>query len=97
MEITKRFATSDEMELLFFISKRALKDQVEEMFGAWDETEQCDRFFRSTDPSVHEIIFENQIPIGLTAVLRSGEKICLERISIVPESWHRHNVDSEVD
>ncbi|MDF1814396.1 MAG: GNAT family N-acetyltransferase [Verrucomicrobiales bacterium] len=70
--------------MLFSISKQALRKHVEENFGGWDEQEQRDMFFRSTDPQSHELFYLNDEPIGFWWVERRDDEIYLNRISILP-------------
>ena len=89
MTLTRRKVNFDDMELLFGLSKRAMRRHIEENHGPWNESDQRERFFRSTDPANHELICKRNLPIGYISVDRATDAIHLRRISIIPEFQNR--------
>ena len=84
-DLTRRLASSDDMESLFTINQRVMRDHVLAAFGRWDEQEQREMFFRSTDLARHEMLLHDHSAIGFWCVKRTVDEICLQRISILPE------------
>jgi GNAT superfamily N-acetyltransferase len=85
MPIQRRGATPDDLEVLFAISKAALRSYVEATFGPWDEQFQRDLFLQTTDFATHEVFVREGTAIGFWSVIRSPESIDLDRLSLLPE------------
>ena len=83
-ELTRRFATAVDRDLLFQIHQRAMREHVLAAFGAFDRKEQWEMFFR-TPPEKHELLLDDFAAIGFRVVNRSVDQIELARISILPE------------
>ena len=89
MEVTRRFAGAQDLELLFEISRAALKDHVRSNFGSWDDEAQHRMFSQSTDPSSHQLFYCGSQPVGFWSTTRDDGQICLERLSLLPEFQNR--------
>ncbi|MDB9527618.1 GNAT family N-acetyltransferase [Oscillatoria sp. CS-180] len=89
MELSRRFARSEDIELLFTLNRVALKDHVIQNFGVWDEDFQRTSFWNSTDPNCHELFYDGAQPVGFWCVTRTTEPIYLERFSLIPTYQNR--------
>lgn len=89
MEITRRLAGSEDMDLLFEINCAALKDHVRANFGTWDDGFQRRSFWRSTDPSSHQLFYSGSQPVGFWSVTRDETQIYLARLSFFPRFQNR--------
>lgn len=89
MEVTRRFATDEDIELLFEINRAALKDQVRANFGSWNDDFQRSMFWQSTEPSSHQLFYCGSQAVGFWFVRRDNDEIYLERLSLLPEFQNR--------
>lgn len=89
MEVTRRVAGPDDIELLFEINCAALRDHVRANFGTWDDDAQRRMFWQSTDPSTHQLFYYGLEPIGFWWVTRDDKQICLERLALFPPFQNR--------
>ncbi|MCA9672406.1 MAG: GNAT family N-acetyltransferase [Myxococcales bacterium] len=87
--LVRRRGRADELELLYGIMKRALREATERMFGPWDETLQRQMFFRSTKPEQHELVLLDGEVVGYLLIERAREAITLQRITLLPEVQKR--------
>ena len=89
MRLTRRAAAGDDLELLFEINCAAMKDHVIRTFGGWDQDWQRKSYWESTDPSTHEIFYEDQEPVGYWSIRRADTELYLERIALFPRFQNR--------
>ena len=89
MEVTRRFASDEDIELLFEINRAALKDHVRANFGSWNDDSQRRMFWQSTDPSSHQLFYCGSRAVGFWYVRRDDDQIGLERLSLLPEFQNR--------
>jgi len=84
-KIERRAATSEDLETLYGITVRAMKDHVIENYGAWHEEVQRESFRETTQVEAHELLLDKSRPVGFLNVFRSESGIYLNRICILPE------------
>lgn len=84
-EIRKRQATDEDMLFMFAVMKASLKPYVEESYGPWDDTRQRRHFTDGTDPTTHEILLKDDVPVGLLQVAVEARSVVVNRIYILPE------------
>lgn len=77
------------MEFLFRLLEVALGPYVEQVYGAWNEEEQRERFFETTDPETHEIVEWEGVEIGCLKVAVRAEEIALHRVFLLPAHQNR--------
>lgn len=75
----------DKLEDMYQLSKVAMKEQVEEIFGPWDEDQQREMFFRSTHPNTHTLLYFQNRLIGYYWFTQTTEHTHLHRITLHPE------------
>jgi len=83
--IERRIATEDDLETLYDINVRAMKDHLIANYGAWNEEEQREHFRKTTQVEAHELLLDGAEPVGFLNIFRSENGIYLNRICIVPE------------
>jgi GNAT superfamily N-acetyltransferase len=89
LKLTRRAASSDDLELLFEINRAALEDHVRRNFGVWDDEQQRRSFGERTDPSTHQLFYSGSQPAGFWSVARDDGQICLERLCLFPSFQNR--------
>lgn len=89
MDVTRRFAGVEDLELLFEIERAALKEHVRSNFGSWDDAAQYRMFSQSTDPASHQLFYCGSQPVGFWSTTRDDGTICLERLSLLPAFQNR--------
>lgn len=95
MNLQRRIAREDDLELLFEINCAALKEHVIRNFGAWDEEFQRRTFRESTDPASHVLFYDGAKPVGFWSVVRNPSEIYLVRLSLLP-AFQRQGVGSSL-
>lgn len=85
MKIERRIATEEDLDTLYEINVRAMKDHIVENFGAWDENEQREHFRKTTDLQRHELLLIDSEPVGFVNIVFSDGSVYLNRLCIVPE------------
>jgi len=95
MNLQRRIARPDDLELLFEINCAALKEHVIRNFGVWDEEFQRRTFYESTDPASHVLFYDDARPVGFWSVVRNPSEIYLLRLSLLP-AFQRQGVGSSL-
>lgn len=87
--IRLRDATADDLEFLRTVHREAMRPHVERAWGAWDEDSQRDRFYRSTDPSTHQVIEAAGVPVGCQWIRRHPDALELVRLYLLPHAQNK--------
>jgi len=89
VNLTRRRAGSEDLELLFEINRAALEAHVRVNFGTWDDEYQRRSFWQSTDPASHQLFYSGSQPVGFWSVTRDEGQIHLQRLSLLPAFQNR--------
>ena len=85
MNVSLKKAASEDIEFLYELHKKGLKDCVERQFGVWDEERQRSSFMAKINPEKRKLIMYNRERIGAFGVRYGDYEIYLEYIVILPE------------
>ena len=85
MNISLKEATSNDIEFLFDLHKKGLRDCVERQFGMWNEEWQRSSFMGKINPDKRKLIMYRGERIGALGVSCGNYEIYLEYIVILPE------------
>src|SRR3954469_21574025 len=95
MNLTRRPATAEDLELLYEVTRACLRDYVVETWGAWDDAAQRKRFDEVTRPEHHTILEFDKSPIGCVCLLRTPEELRLVRLFVLP-AFQRRGIGTKV-
>ncbi len=88
MNLTYRLAAPEDFDFLFGLHKAAMRQVVEDTFGAWDETWQLAYFRKHFDPLVQRselrIIQLDGLAVGLLHVQERAEELFIASLEILP-------------
>ena len=85
MNLTKHPLTRDDENLIRKIHHAAYHDVIVEQFGSWDEKVQDVFFGKSWKPETHEMILENNVPVGYVWIEHNKDHIFIHELVISPE------------
>lgn len=88
-EITLRSANDGDLEFLYRVLRDALGPYVEQTFGAWDDAEQRELFFDSTNAAAHDIVHVDGTAAGCTCIAVHHDHVQIRRIFLLPEFQNR--------
>jgi GNAT superfamily N-acetyltransferase len=89
VNVTRRPATVDDLDLLYEILRACMHDYVVQTWGTWDEAWQRARFDRVTRPEYHVILECDGAPVGCVCLVREPNEFRLVRLFVVPAFQNR--------
>ncbi len=78
-----RQASGKDIDLAYAITRDAMRDYVEQTWGAWVEEEQREKHRVNFDPKSHRIVQLEGEEVGLLAVEEESENLWLVKIYLV--------------
>ncbi len=84
VDVTLRSGRADDLGFLRDLHRAAMRPHVEATWGPWDEEQQRELFLKSTDPLVHQIVEQDDAPVGCLWVRPHPGELELVRIYLMP-------------
>jgi ribosomal protein S18 acetylase RimI-like enzyme len=89
MQVSRRPATTDDIDFARRTHHAAYHDVVERQFGPWDEAQQDAFFARAWERAAHEIVLVDSVAVGYCAIEDHPEAIQVSELVIHPSHQGR--------
>jgi GNAT superfamily N-acetyltransferase/catechol 2,3-dioxygenase-like lactoylglutathione lyase family enzyme len=93
--VAMRDAIAHDIDLAYEITREAMREYVEQTWGAWNEDEQIERHRTNYDPATHRFIEVDGEAAGLVAIEDLPEYIWLVKLYL-RERYRGHGIGSRV-